>query len=404
MEENNTLSDQIQKAVDNGRLDEVTSLINSHKLSLSEDEEYTVLSTAVTKGHVEIVKFLLQSGVKVFATSGKPTLLQLAADNENIEVVEMLLKNGAHRDAIDRRYSAPASARCNVDMLKLFVSHGFDLNARDRFGWGLLHNAASDGDLDGVIALLNCGADADARDYLGRTPMYVAAGRKRRRVVTMLLKYGADINVTDKRNKTPLESVLDEFNTKSLPQQLLMTLLDVLQLHLKKMLSVNVYVSDANLEALRRTEECLKKLMKVTDKAKERQIRDWEEELARMKRVAVYEDCGISFYDLLTKSIHPLAMLFHNERIVEGVESFDYVKEFPIYGSTIKGHFGKAMERKKLFEKACEILYGLGNDLPDLPIFCLDRIFSSFSRKELEFFVDGFRPKSAIGSYILNLF
>jgi len=68
-----------------------------------------------------------------------------------------------------------------------------------------LHQAAVDGDLDGVKTLIGQGADVNAKkgtmDY---TPLHGAARNGHKEVVELLLANGADINAKERSSKTPL--------------------------------------------------------------------------------------------------------------------------------------------------------------------------------------------------------
>ena len=66
-----------------------------------------------------------------------------------------------------------------------------------------LHEAARKGNVEIVKMLLKEGADVNARDKYGRTALYVAAWRGHVEIVKMLLKEGADVNAADNDGNTP---------------------------------------------------------------------------------------------------------------------------------------------------------------------------------------------------------
>ena len=70
-----------------------------------------------------------------------------------------------------------------------------------------IHDAAWDGDLDGVQAELDKGADVNAKDWNGYTPLYWAAFGGHKEIVELLIAKGADLNAKDdKYGRTPLRS------------------------------------------------------------------------------------------------------------------------------------------------------------------------------------------------------
>jgi len=67
-----------------------------------------------------------------------------------------------------------------------------------------LHQAAKDGDLKKVKALVGAGAKLEARDHDNWTPLYMAANRGHLKIIEYLVDHGADIEARDVENSTPL--------------------------------------------------------------------------------------------------------------------------------------------------------------------------------------------------------
>jgi len=100
----------------------------------------------------------------------------------------------------------------------LFVSHGVDVNTRDRRGNTLLHYATQYSWALGewiVADLLQLGADPNIRNKNGETPLHVAVRSGgdvvgRIKVIKTLLEHGADPHIRDKNGKTPLDYATDD--------------------------------------------------------------------------------------------------------------------------------------------------------------------------------------------------
>jgi ankyrin repeat protein len=98
-------------------------------------------------------------------------------------------------------------------VVKLLISRGADLNARDADDMTALHLACDRVDLAMARLLVEAGADVNARAFRGMTPLntvcwtLVCTGGRGDRavaeVVEMLLEHGADQEVADEDDFTP---------------------------------------------------------------------------------------------------------------------------------------------------------------------------------------------------------
>jgi ankyrin repeat protein len=69
-----------------------------------------------------------------------------------------------------------------------------------------IHMAACDGDIDIVRLRLDQGIDINTLDESSKTPLYWAADRGKKDVVELLIANGADVNIKDKYGLTPLNA------------------------------------------------------------------------------------------------------------------------------------------------------------------------------------------------------
>jgi hypothetical protein len=168
-------------------------------------------------GHPELAECFLQRGVKpnVFEASALGDLetvrrlvgedrslvnayaadgfypLGLAAFFGHRAIVEFLLKNGADVKATARNAQKVtalhgATARRDVQIVKLLLEAGADPNARQERGFTPLHDAAANGSEPLTELLLNHGARADAKTDDGKTPADMALERGHKNLAAML--------------------------------------------------------------------------------------------------------------------------------------------------------------------------------------------------------------------------
>jgi len=136
--------------------------------------------------------------------------LHTAAINNQVDIARLLLKVGAEVDCGDRDGSTPlhdAALLRKQEMVDFLLSKGADVNKRDQNGAFALTFAATGGDSVIVRRMLDAGADVDVRYRIqgnGATMMHAACSRGLFWFADMLLAKGADINAQNGRGETPL--------------------------------------------------------------------------------------------------------------------------------------------------------------------------------------------------------
>ena len=138
----------------NGLVAADPSLVNSHA-----NDGFTPLGLAVFFGHLDTVKALLDAG----------------AD-----------PNLASREAMKVTPLASASAARELDIARILIEHGANVNARAANDLTPLHESAATGKVEFVKLLLEHGADVNAKTTDGKTPLDYAREHNQHEMIELL--------------------------------------------------------------------------------------------------------------------------------------------------------------------------------------------------------------------------
>ena len=194
---------------------------------------------AVYKGHKDIVELLLENGAELgLKGRQKWGLLHEAVYEGHKDVAEFLIKKGLDPDQRDYSGKTPLHViiywkRERVDIVRLLLDSGADVNAVTDRGSTPLHLAAACGFEKCVALLLERGAAIDSMDELGRTPLYMAGRSGGKSMLGLLLsmhtasrkgdlaavsslldKYPQLIHLRDEEGKTPLHHAVENNHVK----------------------------------------------------------------------------------------------------------------------------------------------------------------------------------------------
>ena len=176
----------------------------------------------------DVARLLLKRGADVNAQDrNQETPFHLASSCSKSRIARVLFDNGAELNAVNIHgqnalHLASQRSYSNVRVVKLLLSWGMDVNARDK-EITPLHWASYYGCVDVVEVLLERGARTDAEDIRGWTPLHLAVLGSRDyykstrslwsredhpgrmvRLARRLLERGADVNAQNTDNETSL--------------------------------------------------------------------------------------------------------------------------------------------------------------------------------------------------------
>jgi ankyrin repeat protein len=155
---------------------------------------------AAMYGRIEVIQAFLDKGVSVNARSGEVTPLIDAAMCTQLETVRFLLSKKADPKLIaERSYLSCASALHSIGNDR-FSSGG--PARRERGKADRLRR-----EVEIARLLIKAGADVNAFDDLHGTPLHAAVGRGQLELAAELLAHGARVNARDQYGQTPLRMV-----------------------------------------------------------------------------------------------------------------------------------------------------------------------------------------------------
>ncbi len=150
----------------------------------------------------------------------KPVTLSEAVRAGKVQATRKLLEGGANPSGHEAGYEryAPLHLACRVGhhttIVRLLLSHGADVNARNRDGWTPLHYACRHGQTDIVCLLLDAGAEVNAKENNGSTPLSLACLNGHFELTRLLLEKGADVTAKDSRGRSPLSMAAGKLDYK----------------------------------------------------------------------------------------------------------------------------------------------------------------------------------------------
>eukprot|EP01029_Cantina_marsupialis_P011917 TRINITY_DN26421_c0_g1_i1.p1 TRINITY_DN26421_c0_g1~~TRINITY_DN26421_c0_g1_i1.p1 ORF type:complete len:215 (+),score=55.79 TRINITY_DN26421_c0_g1_i1:130-774(+) len=181
-----------------GKLDRIKTIVNERNVNARDDDKRTPLHWACAGGQFEVADFLLKiEGIKVNTRDESEwTPLMSAISAGAFEIVQLLVLKGARLTAINETgHSIFHYLKGNekiAEYLLAQVSDSSDLDVQDHSAEETaLHRAASRGDIEVVRLLIKSGADLNISDRKKQTPLHLAYAAKHDDIAAILIEAGA---------------------------------------------------------------------------------------------------------------------------------------------------------------------------------------------------------------------
>ena len=204
----------VQKILDSGNVTELQKLIdNGLDVNSRDANGDTMLFYLLTHvADLEAAQILINAGADVNQPSSSgltPILVATAAAAE----LQNSLSSGTNSDFDVEQEIAQANMeqqknfliQRSLNLLKLLIDNGADINQETPRGTPLMNAATSDLNLPLVELLLQSGAKVNQQDRYGRTALFYAAAFGSENISTTLLKAGADIRISDNDGRSYME-------------------------------------------------------------------------------------------------------------------------------------------------------------------------------------------------------
>ncbi|XP_019749179.1 protein phosphatase 1 regulatory subunit 12A isoform X3 [Hippocampus comes] len=206
--------------------DMVTFLV-THGASINQpdNEGWIPLHAAASCGYLGIAEYLISQGASVGVVNSEgETPLDIAEE----EAMEELLQNEINRQGVDIEAARKEEERVMLRDARQWVNSGQIQDIRHaKSGGTALHVAAAKGYVEVLKLLIQAGYDVNIKDYDGWTPLHAAAHWGKEEACRILVENLCDMDVINKMGQTPFdvsdEDVLGYLEELQKKQNLLMS-------------------------------------------------------------------------------------------------------------------------------------------------------------------------------------
>ncbi|XP_077565734.1 protein phosphatase 1 regulatory subunit 12A isoform X3 [Stigmatopora nigra] len=206
--------------------DMVTFLVtNGAGINQPDNEGWIPLHAAASCGYLAIAEYLISQGASVGVVNSEgETPLDIAEEG----AMEELLQNEINRKGVDIEAARKEEERVMLRDARQWVNSGQIQDTRHaKSGGTALHVAAAKGYVEVLKLLIQAGYDVNIKDYDGWTPLHAAAHWGKEEACRILVENLCEMDVINKMGQTPFdvsdEDVLGYLEELQKKQNLLMS-------------------------------------------------------------------------------------------------------------------------------------------------------------------------------------
>uniref|UniRef100_A0A673C1W7 Protein phosphatase 1 regulatory subunit n=1 Tax=Sphaeramia orbicularis TaxID=375764 RepID=A0A673C1W7_9TELE len=198
----------LHQACIDDNVDMVTFLVE-HGASINQpdNEGWIPLHAAASCGYLDIAEYLISQGASVGVVNSEgETPLDIAEE----EAMEELLQNEINRQGVDIEAARKEEERIMLRDARQWLNSGQIQDIRHaKSGGTALHVAAAKGYVEVLKLLIQAGYDVNIKDYDGWTPLHAAAHWGKEEACRILVEHLCDMDLINKMGQTAFD-VADE--------------------------------------------------------------------------------------------------------------------------------------------------------------------------------------------------
>jgi len=199
----------LHQAAEAGKVEEVRRLLREGADPFEKCAPgWTAGGLAIKNGHYETVQALIEESPKVANDKDYlGGLLHVCVGQNNLQIAKLLIDNGANLDVTTPDGWTPlmnAAQKGHEEIAELLIDKGANVDPLHPEGLGPLMVATYWGRMNLVTKLLDNGANINVRTFEGATPLMSACSVGNTEMVDLLISRGADLNIRDKNGHTAM--------------------------------------------------------------------------------------------------------------------------------------------------------------------------------------------------------
>lgn len=203
---------------------ELTSMLlnNGMKLDIEDEKGNTPLMLACVGGNKDNVNLIISKNAKMKEKyAGGCNIISFINDyNIKMDIAKLLIDKMNLKEELDRGFEENGSTvlmyacrKNNVDVVRLLLECGVDVNGTDKYGNTALKDISSmpqnSKNIEIMKLLIENNADVNKENYRNVTALMMASCNGNVEFVKLLLLAGADKNKKNKNNRTALDMAID---------------------------------------------------------------------------------------------------------------------------------------------------------------------------------------------------